>query len=179
MSLQDKVDAPQAGGSQENVTGVLTERRAKTTSVVMGAHWTGSPNKSIDQIGKKLSYKRPKIVISAPPDKFWTFFGHFVDTPFFWAVQRFAPYKTCVVYTRCFKTEVARTGLLLLFSFFSMSFCSFRFCPFLLPLPLLLFTFPFLPRLSVVLLPSYHKKGDTFGEIHSVRSRSAGRGQKN
>ena len=42
---------------------------------VMGEHWTGSLNKSIDQIGKKC----PKIVLPAPRDNFWTFFGHFFD----------------------------------------------------------------------------------------------------
>ena len=63
---------------------------------VAGRHWTGSPNKSIDQKGKTVQ-KCPKIVFSAPHDNFWTFFrhsfGHFVDILFFWAVQRFARYK--------------------------------------------------------------------------------------
>ena len=65
--------------------------------VVTGEHWTGSPNKSIDQIGKKC----PKIVFSASLDSFWTFFGHFFEifsdilstSPFSGAVQRFARYN--------------------------------------------------------------------------------------
>ena len=60
-------------------------------------HWTGSPKKSIDQIGKncpkkvrKLCFRPLRTIFS---DIFSTFFGHFVGVPIFWAVQRFAHYK--------------------------------------------------------------------------------------
>ena len=74
-------------------------------SIVTGVHWTESPNKSIDQIAKncpenvrKLSKKCLKIVFSSTifghfSDIFSAFFGHFVDIPFFWAIQRFARYN--------------------------------------------------------------------------------------
>ena len=46
-----------------------------------------SQGKSLDRVTKQkhrptrqnLSKKCPKIVFSAPPDNFWTFFGHFLD----------------------------------------------------------------------------------------------------
>ena len=44
---------------------------------VTGEHWTGSPNKRIDQIGKNCPKIVLKIVFPAPPDNFWTFFGQF------------------------------------------------------------------------------------------------------
>ena len=50
-----------------------------------------------------MSEKCPKIVFAVPRDNSWTFsdifstfFGHFVDIPFFWAVQRFARYNASV-----------------------------------------------------------------------------------
>ena len=65
--------------------------------LVTGEHWTGSPYKSIDQIGKIVPKMSENCVFSP---SFWTFFGHFfdifptfVDTPSFWAVQRFARYN--------------------------------------------------------------------------------------
>ena len=58
--------------------------------VATGEHWTGSPNKSVDQIGKRCQENVQENVFSAPPDNFWTFlgffstfFGHFIDIPFF------------------------------------------------------------------------------------------------
>ena len=68
---------------------------------VMGEHWTGSPNKSIDQIGKNCP-KMSENCVSGPSgqflDIFRTFFGQFSDilstARFFWAVQRFARYKS-------------------------------------------------------------------------------------
>ena len=43
------------------------------THVATGVHWTGSPNKSIDQIGKNC----PKNVRKLCFQPFWTIFGHF------------------------------------------------------------------------------------------------------
>ena len=68
------------------------------TSVVTGEHWTGSPNKSIDQIGKncpknvrKLCFQPLRTSFGHFFGHFSTFFGHVVDfPPLFWAVQRFA-----------------------------------------------------------------------------------------
>ena len=45
------------------------------TLVVTGVHWTGSPNKSIDQIGKNC----PKNVRKLCFQPLWTIFGHFSD----------------------------------------------------------------------------------------------------
>ena len=42
---------------------------ARRNRVVMGEHWTGSPNKRIGKIGKNC----PKNVFSAPADTFQTF----------------------------------------------------------------------------------------------------------
>ena len=60
-----------------------------------GEPWTGSPRaKHRDQIGKNCPKKCQKVLCVQP---IWTIFGHFsmfvghfVDIPFFWAVQRFA-----------------------------------------------------------------------------------------
>ena len=41
-------------------------------SIVTGTHWTGSPNKSIDQIGENCQPKPSKNCVPAPPDNFWT-----------------------------------------------------------------------------------------------------------
>ena len=69
-------------------------------SVATGGHWTGSPNKSIDQIRKncpknvrQLCFRPLTTIFGHCSDIFSTFCGHFVDTLFFWAVQRFACYK--------------------------------------------------------------------------------------
>ena len=51
---------------------------ASPDGVATGEHWTGSPNKSIDQIGEKCLAR----VCSGSPDNFWTFsdiFWHFWD----------------------------------------------------------------------------------------------------
>ena len=42
---------------------------------------------------QKLSKKCPKIVFSAPPDNFWTFFGHFFDI--FRTFCRHSPFLGC------------------------------------------------------------------------------------
>ena len=67
---------------------------------VTGELWTGSPHKSIDQIGKNCPKNVRKLCFQAP-DNFWTFFGHFFDIfrtfcrhSLFWAVQRFARYNS-------------------------------------------------------------------------------------
>ena len=68
--------------------------------LVTGEHWTGSPNKSIDQIGKNCPKNVPKLCFQL----LQTIFGHFFDVFFrhyrtfcrhslFWAVQRFARYN--------------------------------------------------------------------------------------
>ena len=62
-------------------------------NVVTGAHWTGSPNKSIDQTGKNCPKNVRKLCFRPLWTILGTFFGHFVDIPFFWAVQRFARYN--------------------------------------------------------------------------------------
>ena len=55
---------------------------------LMGEHWTGSPNKSINQIGSlQTIFGRCSDILS-------TCVGHFVDIPFFWTVQRFARYNS-------------------------------------------------------------------------------------
>ena len=57
-------------------SGALTETpTTRTTYLVTGEHWTGSPNKSIDQIGKKY----PKNVRKLCFRPLWTFVGHFFD----------------------------------------------------------------------------------------------------
>ena len=64
--------------------------------VVTGEHWTGSPNKNLDQMGKIVQEISENCVFSPSGqllDIFRHFFGHFVDIPFFWAVQRFARYN--------------------------------------------------------------------------------------
>ena len=75
----------------------MTDPQVGNLKVVTGEHWTGSPNKSIDQIGKnclknarKLCFQLLRTIFEHFSDGFSTFFGHFVDIPFFWAVQRFA-----------------------------------------------------------------------------------------
>ena len=50
-----------------------------SSRVVRGEHWTGSPNKSINQTGQNCQKNVRKVCVSAPPDNFWTFFGHFFD----------------------------------------------------------------------------------------------------
>ena len=74
--------------------------RARRRRVCNGRAWTGSPNKSLDQIGKncpknvqKLSRGAESTIFGQFLDNFWAFFRHFVDIPFFWAVQRFARYN--------------------------------------------------------------------------------------
>ena len=75
-------------------------RHQKRLRVVTGEHWTGSPNKSIDQIGENCP-KMSGNCVASPSGQFFRYFsdilsifcGHFVDIPFFWAVQRFARYK--------------------------------------------------------------------------------------
>ena len=62
-----------------------------------------SQNKSIRPNRQKVSEKCPKMVclqLALSVDNFWTFsdifltfFGHFVDIPCLWAVQRFARYN--------------------------------------------------------------------------------------
>ena len=67
---------------------------------VAGEHWTGSPNKSIDQIGqncpknvRKLCFQPIQTISGHFQTIFGPFFGHFVDIALFWAVQRFARCK--------------------------------------------------------------------------------------
>ena len=67
-----------------------------------GVHWTGSPNKSIDQIGKncpknvrKLCFQPLWTIFGHFSNIISTFFGHFADIPIFRAVQRFARYNCC------------------------------------------------------------------------------------
>ena len=52
----------------------------KTLSCVTGEHWTGSPNKSIDQTGKNCP-KMSETCVFRPSGQFWgifrTFFRHF------------------------------------------------------------------------------------------------------
>ena len=77
----------------------------KPPNIVTGAHGTGSPNESTDQIGKNWSKNVRKLCFFSLSgqlldifrtffrhfsDILSTFFGHFVDIPCFWAVQRFA-----------------------------------------------------------------------------------------
>ena len=76
--------------------------------VVTGEHWTGSPKKSLDQIGKncrknvrKLCFRPLRTISGHFSDIFSTFFGHLVNIPFFWAVQRFARYNVRVLVTEC------------------------------------------------------------------------------
>ena len=71
------------------------------TWFVTGVHWTGSPKKSIDQIGKncpknvrKLCFQPLWTIFGHFSDIFSTSLGHFVDIPIFGAVQRFARYNT-------------------------------------------------------------------------------------
>ena len=82
---------------------VLKRGVPKTLAFAFGLRCNG---RALDRVTKqkhrpnrqKLSKKSPKIVFTAPLDKFWTFFRHFsdmVDIPVFWAVQRFARYKVC------------------------------------------------------------------------------------
>ena len=73
------------------------ELTQETFWLVTVEHWTGSPSKSIDQIGRncpktvrKLCFQPRQTIFGHFSDIFSTFFGHFVDIPFFWAVQRFA-----------------------------------------------------------------------------------------
>ena len=69
-------------------------------SVETGGRWTGSPNKSIDQIGRNclkrvrnLCLQVLRTIFGYFSDIFSTFLRHFVDIPSFWAVQRFARYN--------------------------------------------------------------------------------------
>ena len=80
--------------------GLLKKIHPPEIHLVTGVHWTGSPNKSIDQIGKncpknvrKLCFQPLWTILDIFRTFFSTFFGHFVDIPIFWAVQRFARYK--------------------------------------------------------------------------------------
>ena len=75
--------------------------------VVAGEHWTGSPKKSIDQIGKncpkivrKLCFRPLWTIFGHFSDIFSTFFGHFVGIPFFWAVQRSARYNAKGIFAK-------------------------------------------------------------------------------
>ena len=68
--------------------------------VETGEHWTGSSNKSIDQIGKNcpknarnLCFQLLRTNFGHFSDIFPTPPRHFVDIPFFWAVQCFARYN--------------------------------------------------------------------------------------
>ena len=80
---------------------------ARNIGLITGEHWTGSPNKSIEQIGKncpknvqKLCFQPLRTIFGHFSDNFSTFFGHFVEIPFFWAVQRFAHYNIGLI-SRC------------------------------------------------------------------------------
>ena len=81
--------------------------------IVTGAHWTGSPNKSIDQIGKncpknvrKLSFQPLETIFGHFSDIFSTFFGHFVDIPFLWAVQTICPLQPKNARKACQKKRI-------------------------------------------------------------------------
>ena len=49
--------------------------------VVTGERWTGSPNKSIDKIGKSCQKKKSENRVFQL-DNFWTIFGQFLRTFF-------------------------------------------------------------------------------------------------
>ena len=53
----------------------MPKEQSSNTSTVTGAHWTGSPNKSIDQIGKNCP-KRSENCVFQP---LWTIFRHYSD----------------------------------------------------------------------------------------------------
>ena len=62
-------------------------------SFVTGESWAGSPNKSIDQIGKNCPKNVPKIVFSAPPDNFSDIFRTFCRHSLFPGCPTICPLK--------------------------------------------------------------------------------------
>ena len=90
-----------------------------------GERWTGSPNESIDQIGKscprnvwKLCFQPLWTISWYLSDIFWHFSDILSTFPFFWAVHRFARYKIMV----------SNSSLFLFFGNWAFQVLSPRFC---------------------------------------------------
>ena len=91
----------QFGGFDSSPYPLGSQVWASFYSVVMGERWTGSTNKSIDQIGKncpknvrKLCFQTLRTIFGHFSDNFWTFFRHFVDIPFS-GLSNDLPVTTC------------------------------------------------------------------------------------
>ena len=64
--------------SHEKCSEIFPEVFEPLFCVATGEHWTGSPNKGIDQIGNSCQ-KMPFVVVLAPLDSFRTLFRYFFD----------------------------------------------------------------------------------------------------
>ena len=100
--------ANMGGGGGQPYFHTLQKPHVTTVNYLSGKRAHNCNGRPLDRVTKskhrpnrqKMSKNCPKIVFSVPTDNFWTFFvhfstffGHFVDIPFFWAVQRFARHK--------------------------------------------------------------------------------------